>query len=106
MQTGGSQERIYRKEQNFLSTKSKRSKLDKEILKEGFEGFSGVDVQLEFEKFATTDAQGNKSIKLNEIEKLLKSNKFTCVTSRDCKKLLREIDRNRDGQIDLKDFQE
>ena len=27
--------------------------LDKEILKEGFEGFSGVDVQLEFEKFAS-----------------------------------------------------
>ncbi|OEH79479.1 hypothetical protein cyc_02624 [Cyclospora cayetanensis] len=29
------------------------AQLDKEILKEGFEGFSGVDVQLEFEKFAS-----------------------------------------------------
>ncbi|XP_026191510.1 probable calcium-binding protein CML17 [Cyclospora cayetanensis] len=80
--------------------------LDKEILKEGFEGFSGVDVQLEFEKFATTDASGQKSLSLGGIGKWLRASKFTCITKRDCIKLFNEIDGNRDGVVDLKDFQE
>lgn len=80
--------------------------LDKEILKEGFEGFSGVDVQLEFEKFATTDAQGKKTLSIEGIIKLLKTNRFTCITKQDGKKMLKEIDLNRDGIVDLKDFQQ
>ncbi|KAL8269600.1 hypothetical protein Esti_006479 [Eimeria stiedai] len=80
--------------------------LDKEILKEGFEGFNGVDVQLEFEKFASSDASGRKSLSLSGIAKLLKANKFTCITEKDCEKLFKEIDANADGVIDLSDFQQ
>ncbi|KAL8447343.1 hypothetical protein Emed_004447 [Eimeria media] len=86
--------------------------LDKEILKEGFEGFNGVDVQLEFEKFAwfyggfASDASGRKSLSLSGIAKLLKANKFTCITDKDCEKLFKEIDANADGVIDLNDFQQ
>ena len=55
---------------------------------------------------AAADAQGKKTLGVHGILKLLKTNKFTCATESDCRKLFKEIDRNKDGIVDLKDFQE
>ncbi|ANQ06849.1 Uncharacterized protein PCOAH_00011450 [Plasmodium coatneyi] len=79
--------------------------IDTQYFKNFFQGFSKIDIELEFQKYAITEKEENKQvIPLTKLMQMLKDKEFTCVTHTDSQKLFEAMDFNKDGAIDLEDF--
>ncbi|KAF8817906.1 MAM domain-containing protein [Cardiosporidium cionae] len=79
--------------------------VDIKTLKDNFEGFDSVDIQLEFEKHAETNPVTSlKTLSLEHLKEMMKEFQFTCVTKTDAKRLFDCMDTNKDGNIDFEDF--
>lgn len=79
--------------------------IDTQHFKNFFQGFSKIDIELEFQKYAITEKEENKQvIPLTKLMQMLKDKEFTCVTHTDSQKLFDAMDFNKDGAIDLEDF--
>ncbi|GAB65236.1 hypothetical protein PCYB_052540 [Plasmodium cynomolgi strain B] len=79
--------------------------IDTQYFKNFFQGFSKIDIELEFQKYAITEKEENKQvIPLTKLMQMLKDKEFTCVTHTDAQKLFNVMDFNQDGALDLEDF--
>ncbi|KAI4840087.1 EF-hand calcium-binding domain-containing protein [Plasmodium brasilianum] len=79
--------------------------IDTQYFKNFFQGFSKIDIELEFQKYAITEKENNKKvIPLTKLMQMLKDKEFTCVTETDSLKLFNAMDLNNDGSIDFEDF--
>ncbi|GAW79743.1 hypothetical protein, conserved [Plasmodium gonderi] len=79
--------------------------IDTQYFKNFFQGFSKIDIELEFQKYAITEKEENKKvIPLTKLMQMLKDKEFTCVTETDSLKLFNAMDLNKDGALDFEDF--
>ncbi|CAX64126.1 hypothetical protein PFAG_02054 [Plasmodium falciparum Santa Lucia] len=79
--------------------------IDTQHFKNFFQGFSKIDIELEFEKYAITEKENNKKvIPLSKLMQMITDKEFTCVTETDSLKLFKSMDMNKDGSIDFEDF--
>ncbi|KAF8820578.1 protein kinase [Cardiosporidium cionae] len=79
--------------------------VDIKTLKDNFEGFDSVDIQLEFEKHAETNPVTSlKTLSFEHLKEMMEEYQFTCVTKTDAKRLFDCMDSNKDGNIDFEDF--
>ncbi|CAD2089314.1 EF-hand calcium-binding domain-containing protein [Plasmodium vinckei lentum] len=81
--------------------------IDTQHFKNFFHGFSKIDIELEFQKYAITEKDNSKKIiPLTKLMQMLKDKEFTCVTETDSRKLFNLMDMNQDGYLDFEDFVE
>ncbi|SCA48648.1 conserved Plasmodium protein, unknown function [Plasmodium ovale] len=79
--------------------------IDTQYFKNFFQGFSKIDIELEFQKYAITEKENNKKvIPLTKLMQMLKDKEFTCVTERDSLQLFNAMDLDKDGSLDFEDF--
>eukprot|EP00922_Rhytidocystis_sp_ex-Travisia-forbesii_P016844 GHVS01025146.1.p1 GENE.GHVS01025146.1~~GHVS01025146.1.p1 ORF type:complete len:284 (-),score=61.71 GHVS01025146.1:192-1043(-) len=80
--------------------------VDAKSLKDSFDGFDPVDIQLEFDKFSTKDESGVEVISLARVKDLMHERNFISVNDRDAQTLFEQMDVNNDGVITVEDFNE
>lgn len=79
--------------------------IDTQHFKNFFQGFSKIDMELEFQKYAITGKENNKKvIPLEKLKQMLKDKEFTCITDTDSRNLFNVMDVNKDGELDFEDF--
>lgn len=79
--------------------------IDTQHFKNFFQGFSKIDMELEFQKYAITGKENSKKvIPLEKLKQMLKDKEFTCITDTDSRRLFNVMDTNKDGELDFEDF--
>eukprot|EP00922_Rhytidocystis_sp_ex-Travisia-forbesii_P062205 GHVS01092084.1.p1 GENE.GHVS01092084.1~~GHVS01092084.1.p1 ORF type:complete len:346 (-),score=65.53 GHVS01092084.1:388-1425(-) len=79
--------------------------VDVKALRDNFDGFDQVDIQLEFDKFSTNQC-GVHVISLARVKDLMSERNFTSANDRDAYRLFTSMDVNNDGLITVNDFAE
>eukprot|EP01066_Platyproteum_vivax_P014620 Platyproteum_vivax@DN6541_c0_g1_i1.p1 len=79
-------------------------RIDIKLLRDVYSDFDKVDLQLEFDKYASVDNSNNKVWNLESIKRLMLNSEFMVVTPRDIELLYNDVDKDKDGTITFKDF--